>query len=293
MSVHFAQLGLEISRRTLEADQQLSQAATSLRDDIRTIESQALAAASELEAATGSGGPLQHALDQQQKNMQAFKGTVEGLVDGQGSIVERLSVGCAKVEAVRSDMNNLSHEANMLAINTAISAAQLGARGATIGCVARNMQDLSAEVAAMSSELAERVTELREQLPSLEASSERLLADAAAFGEELNRIQGDFSTVTARVNEGLTDALGETRTRIAELRQDSQVASKHLNGLDKLFPKLNQLKQLGMQLMFLGSADDIRAALTGEVPAAAGEEEVVSFEEEDDGGLDAGEVLFF
>lgn len=291
MSVHIASLGLEISARCQKAASDVSRSASALRGDVSDIERQANTAAEHLEQIADGGGSmaaLQRALDAQQRTMGGFQREMESLVAEQGDLVERLSVGCSKVEEVRNDMRQLSHEANLLAVNTAVSAAQLGARGATVGCVARHMQDLSGEVAVTSQQLAERVTALRERLPLLQESSARLLAHTNTLNTEIKRIQDEFSAHTDDLRRSVSDALTRTRERAEELRTDSQRARTHVDRLDAIGPDIERIQRLGVRAMFFGTPDDLRRALTGDIPQPEGHPA-----EDNESDLDAGEMLLF
>lgn len=290
MSAHLARYGLELGSRCKKARTDAQIAIAALIHEVSEVEHRATTAAEQLEAAVEDGGgraALRRALDEQSRMLQVFNQELVELVQEQGALVDSLSQGCARIEEVRNDMEELAHEANMLAVNTAVSASQLGSQGATVGSVARHMQDLSADVATTSNELAGRVTDLRRQLPALEASSKQLMAETQALAAEVERIESEFGEHTTRMTRSVDEALRETQGRVGALKADGAAAREHLSMIDGLEQRLSELEMFGVQAVFADGPAGLLAALTG----IDADGTVLNEEEEE--SPEAGDVLLF
>ena len=254
---------------------------------VGSVELHAGNAAAELEVAVSSadqGAGLRRALVEQRRSMQVFGRELSTLVEEQNQLVQALDHGCGRIENVHSDMENLAHEANMLAVNTAVSAARLGARGATVGSVARHMQDLSGQVAETAQELAGRVTALKERLPALTQGSEQLLELSCALSAEIAQIQSEFDGHTEQLGSCLNQALAESKDRSDMLRRDGRAAQSRLEMLHGMELRLDALQELAVESMFLGGPVGLLAALSGEN---------VQRDEEEEDAPEAGDILLF
>jgi methyl-accepting chemotaxis protein len=287
MAESMAALGLEIGVRCTRARAEAQQAVAVLIGQVSSVELHAGKAASELQVAVSSADQaagLKRALVDQRRSMQVFGRELNTLVEEQNQLVQDLEKGCGRIENVHSDMENLAHEANMLAVNTAVSAARLGARGATVGSVARHMQDLSGQVAETAQELAGRVTSLKERLPALTQGSEELLELSQSLSEEIALIQSEFDGHTEQLGGCLNQALAESKDRSEMLRRDGRAAQSRLEMLHGLELRLDAIQELAVESMFLGGPERLLSALSGE---GAG-----PLEEEED-APEAGDILLF
>lgn len=287
MAESMAALGLEIGVRCTRARAEAQQAVAVLIGQVSSVELHAGKAASELQVAVSSADQsagLQRALVEQRQSMQVFGRELNTLVEEQVQLVQDLDKGCGRIENVHSDMENLAHEANMLAVNTAVSAARLGARGATVGSVARHMQDLSGQVAETAQELAGRVTSLKERLPALTEGSRQLRELSLSLSEEIARIQAEFDAHTEHLGGHLNQALAESRDRSELLRRDGQAAQSRLEMLHGLEMRLDAIQELAVESMFLGGPESLLAALSGEE---------TSLDKDEEDAPEAGDVLFF
>lgn len=282
-----ASLGLEVGVRCTSARREAQKAVAVLVGQVSLVELHANRAAAELQGAVSSADQaagLKRALLDQRRSMQLFSRELNTLVEEQDQLVRALDTGCGRIENVHSDMEDLAHEANMLAVNTAVSAARLGTRGATVGSVARHMQDLSGQVAVTAKELATKVTSLKERLPALTEGSRELLELSSALTAEIAAIQEEFDGHTDHLGACLNQALQQSKERGDALRRDGRAAACRLEFIHGLERRLDALQNLGVDAMFLGGPERLLSALSGDESGGP---------EDEEDAPEAGDILLF
>ncbi|MFT5584757.1 MAG: methyl-accepting chemotaxis protein [Cognaticolwellia sp.] len=287
MPKSMASLGLEIGVRCTRARRDSQHAVAVLIGQVSSVELHAGNAASELQVAVTSAdhaAGLRRALVEQRRSMQLFGRELNTLLEEQNQLVQDLESGCGRIENVHNDMEDLAHEANMLAVNTAVSAARLGTRGATVGSVARHMQDLSRQVAETAQELAGRVTSLKERLPALSDGSEQLRELSLSLSGEIALIQSEFDGHTEQLGRCLNQALEESKDRSEMLRRDGRSAQGRLEMLHGFESRLDAIQELAVESMFMGGPERLLAALSGQDAIGKPDER---------GAPEAGDILLF
>lgn len=175
---------------------------------------------------------IAQAFDSQQAAARRYVVAVDRMCNKQHTLAD------AAVEAVREcsaiieagqTITTVSRASRLLSLNAATSAARIGARGAAVGVIAHQMQNLSDEIQEVNRDLQELVTTLMNLLPRVVHQAEAIRSASKDFSEDLGARNAGLaeetealdSTLRASVHDAdarLRTILGASHRALSELR---------------------------------------------------------------------------
>lgn len=161
--------------------------------------------------------------------------SVQSTMNETNSVLELLKQYMVQISSVTEQLNKISANTKMLALNASIEAARVGQAGAGFAVVASKVQDLAVDSSKCSNQVAQVVDQMQKQIHmTIERVSESEDMIDSSIGT-LGNLQGSFDELTTHFdslyrniesqnnNINQVDSIfGQLKTRISEMNQYSE-----------------------------------------------------------------------
>ncbi|MEM9695063.1 MAG: methyl-accepting chemotaxis protein [Myxococcota bacterium] len=227
-----------------------------------------------------------HAIEEQSRLISEFVRDLGDRMDSQDQVATEAEATLKDITEAGATIDRITRESRMLALNALIETHRLGQDGRSLAVIADHMKQLSQTVADANEKIDVLSEHLLRILPQLAEQARSMRERCTDFSDT---IEGQIEVVSATTNE-LRQAISEVR-RLGGERLDTIVSASHsaLGHLAFQDPVAQQLQQLENEVGGLGG----RIRNPHGVVEAEAVEVAVSAEQQDDSGIDAGELLLF
>jgi uncharacterized protein YukE len=185
----------------------------------------------EMKARVGSLGAQGDAsvttvLDRQCRTVAEFVQLLSTTVSAQGQVAERVLETSRTVAKAAQAVEAISMQSRMLSLNTMIEAERLGAQGRPVMVIAREMRELSDNIADSNQEITRLATELTPLLADVQKNISVLRAHTGDFETRFDSEREKIGAATAQLERTVHETLGAGDLRlesVVKLTNDSLV----------------------------------------------------------------------
>ncbi len=295
----------EVTRaaRTIRALTERSEGATaaaldSIEAQLRAITSDARRSITGMRAGlAASSGPddqteISRAFDNQQKAARAYVIAVDRICDQQHSLAAASVAAveeCSAIIEAGQAITTVSRASRLLSLNAATSAARIGARGAAVGVIAHQMQNLSDEIQEVNRDLQGLVTTLMGLLPKVVHQAEAIRSASRTFSEQLSAKNAQLAGDTGALDDALRASMDDADARLRTILGASRRALSELSFRGRFNDHLSSMRRdtealAGRVGHLAGTRPSERAAAEVELPEMTGAA---------DSDISAGELMLF
>jgi methyl-accepting chemotaxis protein len=186
-------------------------------------------------------GSVAHVLNLQSVATDAFVRELNEVTSENATIAERVTETTQDVSKVAQSVSDVASQARMLCFNTKIEAGRLGDQGRPFMVIADQMRELSDAVAESNDRISELVQELSPLLDAMRTNVHGLRGATADFTVQHQGHREEIGTVSHRLQEVTSSALGSGDENLAEIIGRSSKSLEALQTQDIIAQKLRKL----------------------------------------------------
>lgn len=217
--------------------------ASNLSNDTKTT----LAGVGDLE--NEDGDSLAKSIAKQSSTTEEFVSALQSQMASQKAVAAEAFEQSQAIRAAARAVENLSHQATMLAINAMIEAGRIGQAGAGFVVIGKEMQWLSVEIKktnTLVSGLAEKLSAL---LPNIATMIESTASHTDEFSETIKDSISDVRDRSVSLQGGVSALLVDNQSAIDNIVYQSNEALSHLQFQDAVAQGLMRLDSMARDLV--------------------------------------------